>query len=326
MNKVKKREGCRSDLRIAKLRHWYFPRKAGQIPSAIFLLGFTLVFPQLLWAQSTPRLNSLFPAGGQLGTTVEVAIQGSDLAGAHTLIIEGEAGITAQLHAGGGEVDDTHKPVFEANCGECHELRSPNNTSMTPAQWEATVNRMIQEKGAQISPDAQTKIVAYLTSAARASGGLTAQLSIAPDAPLGFREVRIVGKHGTSTAWPFEVSHAPDTIETETNNLPETATSVDLPRIINGVINPSGDEDYYVFEGGAGERYVFSVKAYRLNNASSSSTRRCSFLTHKARNSRAATVSIASIRLLIIPSRQTAPISSASETCCIAAILTLFTG
>ena len=268
MNKVKKREGCRSDLRIAKLRHWYFPRKAGQIPSAIFLLGFTLVFPGLLWAQSTPRLNSLFPAGGQLGTTVEVAIQGSDLEGAHTLIIEGEAGITAQLHAGGGEVDDTHKPVFEANCGECHELRSPNNTSMTPAQWEATVNRMIQEKGAQISPDVQTKIVAYLTSAARASGGLTAQLSIAPDAPLGFREVRIVGKHGTSTAWPFEVSHAPDTIETETNNLPETATSVDLPRIINGVINPSGDEDYYVFEGGAGERYVFSVKAYRLNNVS----------------------------------------------------------
>ena len=32
----------------------------------------------------------LFPAGGQLGTTIEIAIQGSDLEGAHTLIIEGE--------------------------------------------------------------------------------------------------------------------------------------------------------------------------------------------------------------------------------------------
>ena len=45
-----------------------------------------------VFAQGTPRLNSLFPAGGQLGTTVEVAIQGSNLEGAHTLIIEGDPG------------------------------------------------------------------------------------------------------------------------------------------------------------------------------------------------------------------------------------------
>ena len=131
------------------------------------------------FAQGAPRLNSLFPAGGQLGTTVEIVIQGSDLEGAHTLIVEGDPGITAQLHPGGGEVDDTHKPVFEANCGQCHELRSPNNRSMTPTQWQATVQRMITEQGAEISPEAQTQIVAYLTSAARANAGLTAELTIA---------------------------------------------------------------------------------------------------------------------------------------------------
>ena len=220
------------------------------------------------FAQGIPRLNSLFPAGGQLGTTVEVAIQGSDLEGAHTLIIEGEPGITAQLYPVGGEVDDTHKPVFEANCGQCHELRSPNNRSMTPAQWEATVRRMVTEKGAEISTDAQTQIIAYLTSAARASGGLTAQLAIAPDAPIGLREVRVVGKHGTSTAWPFEISQTPDVLETESNNTPETATIIELPSLINGLINPGGDEDYYVFSGDEGQRCVFSVNAYRLNNIS----------------------------------------------------------
>ena len=219
-------------------------------------------------AQGTPRLNSLFPAGGQLGTTVEIAIQGSDLEGAHTLIVEGDPGITAQLHTGGGEVDDTHKPVFEANCGQCHELRSPNNRSMTPTQWQATVQRMIAEKGAEIGPEAQTQIVVYLTSAARANAGLTAELSIAPDASIGLREVRIVGKHGTSTAWPFEVSHVRDVVETESNNVPESATTIELPSLINGVVNPGGDEDYYVFEGTQGQRCVFSVKAYRLNNIS----------------------------------------------------------
>ena len=235
--------------------------------SIVFLLS--VIFPSLLWAQGNqPRLNSLFPAGGQAGTTVEMNVQGSDLEGAHTLIIEGEPGITGELHAGGGEIDNTHQPLFEANCGQCHELRSPNNRSMTPAQWEATVQRMITEKGAEIRPDDASKIVAYLKSAARASGGLTAQLSISPDAPIGLREVRIVGKNGTSTAWPFEVSHTAETLEMESNNLPEAATAIRLPGIINGAINPGGDEDYYVFEGVEGERCVFSVKAYRLNNVS----------------------------------------------------------
>ncbi len=220
------------------------------------------------YAQGTPRLNSLFPAGGQPGTTVEIAIQGSDLDEAREVIIEGESGITAQLHPAGGEVDNTHKPIFEANCGQCHELRSPSNRSMTPAQWKATVQRMITEKGAEISADAQTKIEEYLVSAARANAGLTAELSIAPDAPIGFREVRIVGKHGTSTAWPFEVSHTANVIETESNNAPGSATSIQLPTLINGVVNPGGDEDYYVFEGTKGQRCVFSVKAYRLNNVS----------------------------------------------------------
>ena len=232
---------------------------------------FTLLFISIslpVFAQGNPRLNSLFPAGGQPGTTVEIAIQGSDLDDAREVIIEGESGITAQLHPVGGEVDDTHKPVFEANCGQCHELRSPSNRSMTPTQWKATVQRMITEKGAEISPDAQTKIVDYLTSAARANAGLTAELSIAPDAPMGLREVRIVGKHGTSTAWPFEVSQTPNVIETESNNDPESATIIQLPSLINGVVNPGGDDDYYVFEGTKGQRCVFSVKAYRLNNVS----------------------------------------------------------
>ena len=235
--------------------------------STVFLLS--VIFPGLLFAQGNqPRLNSLFPAGGQIGTTVEMKVQGSDLEGAHTLIIEGEPGITGELHAGGGEIDNTHQPVFEANCGQCHELRSPNNRSMTPAQWEATVQRMIAEKGAEILPEDARKIIDYLKSAARASGGLTAQLSISPDASIGLREVRIVGKNGTSTAWPFEVSYTDETLETESNNLPEAATVIQLPRIINGAINPGGDEDYYVFEGVEGERCVFSVKAYRLNNVS----------------------------------------------------------
>ena len=47
-----------------------------------------------VFAQGTPRINALFPAGGQVGTTVDVTVHGADLVDAHTLIIEGDTGIT----------------------------------------------------------------------------------------------------------------------------------------------------------------------------------------------------------------------------------------
>jgi mono/diheme cytochrome c family protein len=237
-------------------------------PLLRLLLLVSMCAPISLFAQATPRLNSLFPAGGQVGKTVEVKIQGSDLDGAHTLIVEGDPGITGTLNTGGGEIDETHKPVFEANCGQCHELRSPSNRSMTATQWESVVKRMVREKGAEISEDDQTKIVHYLKSAARASGGMTAELVIAPDAPIGVRELRIVGKNGASTAWPFEITDVADTVETESNNLAESATAIELPIIINGAVNPGGDEDFFTFQGTKGDRCVFNVKAYRYNNIS----------------------------------------------------------
>ena len=237
-------------------------------PFPYLVLLYLFLTPLTLFAQATPRLNSLFPAGAQVGNTVEVKIQGSDLNGAYKLIVEGAPGIIGTLNPGGGKVDETHKPVFEANCGQCHELRSPSNRSMTATQWAAVVKRMVDNKGAEISEEDQTKITQYLKSAARASGGMTAELIIAPDAPIGVRELRIVGKNGASTAWPFEITNVPDAFETESNNHPEAATLIELPIIINGVINTSGDQDYYTFDGIKGDRCVFNVKAYRYNKIS----------------------------------------------------------
>ncbi len=219
-------------------------------------------------SQRTPRINVLFPAGGQVGTTVDVSIQGADLDDAHILIIEGEPGISGNLFAEGGEVDTTYQELFEATCTQCHELRSPSSRSMTPAQWEATVDRMIREKGAPIDPEGRDKIVSYLKSAARAGGGLTARLTIASDAMVGDREIRIVGKHGASTAWPFEVSQQVEKIDTEPNNTIDEATEIEMPLLVNGAIATSGDEDYFKFEGYAGDRCIFNVKAYWLNSAS----------------------------------------------------------
>ena len=220
------------------------------------------------FAQGTPRINALFPAGGQVGTTVDVSVQGADLVEPHTLIIEGETGITGELFDSSGEVDTTHQGLFEVACTQCHELRSPSNRSMAAAQWEATVDRMIKEKDAPISAEDRDKIVSYLKSAVAASGGLTLRLSIPPDTPPGVREIRIVGKFGASTAWPFEISEQVEEIELEPNSSIDEAVQVVTPVVINGLINSNADADFFQFDGHEGDRFIFEVKAFRLNNAS----------------------------------------------------------
>ena len=119
----------------------------------MFIIGcFCVTQVSGVFAQGTPRLSALFPVGGQVNTTVDVSIHGANIDDTHTLIIAGTPGIRGELLAAGGEVDTTHKELFEETCTQCHELRSPSNRSMTPAQWEATVDRMIQEKEVPISP------------------------------------------------------------------------------------------------------------------------------------------------------------------------------
>ena len=233
-----------------------------------FLGCFCLVQSDSVFAQGTPRINALFPAGGQVGTAVDVSVHGADLNDAHTLIVEGETGITGELFDSSGEVDTTHQALFENACTQCHELRSPSNRSMAAAQWEATVDVMINERDAPISAEDRDKIVSYLKSAVAASGGLTLRLSIPPDTPPGIRELRVVGKFGASTAWPFEISEKAEAIELEPNSSIDEATSVVTPIVINGLINSGADADFFQFDGYAGDRFIFEVRAFRLNNAS----------------------------------------------------------
>src|SRR5262249_38166549 len=49
------------------------------------LFFFFLVGPQSLWAQAAPKLDSVFPLGGQRGTTLDVEVRGTGLEGTHTV-------------------------------------------------------------------------------------------------------------------------------------------------------------------------------------------------------------------------------------------------
>lgn len=210
-----------------------------------------------------PRINTFFPIGGRVGTTVDVEVRGANLEGANLLLVHG-TGLSGTVQPGDAKVDETHKPVWQAKCGGCHELRSPANRSLTPAQWAATVDRMVKVRQAPLSTDEQAKVSAYLQSAARA-GRVTAQVKVAPDVLPGLYELRVGTPRGVSTAAFFEVGALPEVIGSSSTR--ELAQPVTLPCIANGCFASNGEHHYFKFKATKGQRLVFNLKGYRYNDA-----------------------------------------------------------
>ena len=191
-----------------------------------------------------------------------VDVRGSSLDGGGVVLVNAP-GVTGTLVPGGSKGDDTFRPVWEAKCGTCHELRSPANRSLTPAQWTSTVDRMVKVRQAPIAPADQAKIVKFLAAAA-ASGQMAAQLKIDPDTMPGLYEIRLVTARGVSTAGLFEVGTLPEV--QGVNGRRETAQIVKLPLVANGTLAARAERHYYRFEAKQGQRLVFDLKGYRYND------------------------------------------------------------
>ncbi|MDY0171218.1 MAG: PPC domain-containing protein, partial [Thermoguttaceae bacterium] len=69
-----------------------------------------------------------------------------------------------------------------------------------------------------------------------------------------------------SNRMPFAIDTLPEALEQESNNDRPQAQKVELPVIINGRIDQSGDWDVFRFEGKAGETIVAEVRARRLDS------------------------------------------------------------
>ncbi|MCX5812344.1 MAG: c-type cytochrome [Proteobacteria bacterium] len=52
--------------------------------------------------------------------------------------------------------------LFEKKCSVCHNLEKSTSKKKTPAEWEKTVKRMIESRGAKINDEEAKVIVDYL--------------------------------------------------------------------------------------------------------------------------------------------------------------------
>ncbi len=100
---------------------------------------------------------------------------------------------------------------------------------------------------------------------------LRIRVTVAPDATLSPRELRITTTNGVSTPVTLNVGFLREITEAQPNNTANEAQIVELPVAINGRIQEAAESDFYRFTARKGERLIFDVKAFRAGSSLDSS-------------------------------------------------------
>lgn len=102
----------------------------------------------------------------------------------------------------------------------------------------------------------------------RAGASVQAKITVAPDAALGPREVRVVTAQGVSSVGMVVIVNDPVTAEDDDkkNDEPKGAQALELPRVVSGAIGKVEDVDWYSFHAESGQQLTFSLWGNRLEN------------------------------------------------------------
>ncbi|MEE9913812.1 MAG: hypothetical protein K4571_19045 [Deltaproteobacteria bacterium] len=65
------------------------------------------------------------------------------------------------LSAGTAFAQSAGKAIVDSACSQCHSTGKIHNANKKPAEWQATLDRMIH-KGAKIKPEEKNTVLKYL--------------------------------------------------------------------------------------------------------------------------------------------------------------------
>jgi len=241
-------------------------------------------------AQVSPRIGYVYPAGGQQGGTFQVKVGGQFLDGADKVFVSG-AGVQAT-------VAEHVKPITQKEFARLREqltslqekrqaaLRSGNKRGKQaeakdakPAEkevkWTAEDEKLLAE--------IRKKLATFIRRPANPAIAetVTIQVTVAPDAQPGEREIRLAASLGLTNPLVFHVGQLPEFSQRAAQvgqeakpkpsrfafqppvSRPKPETNVTLPAVINGQIMP-GAVDRYRFTARKGERLVIAASARQL--------------------------------------------------------------
>ena len=278
----------------------------------IILLGgiASLTLSLAAHAQRRPYIGYVYPAGGQQATTFQVRLGGQDLDALHSVLVTGP-GVTARVvdyyrRLGNQEVQLLNEQLKELKrapdtAPAMAPVMAPAMTNENPAKAnenpaKANENPAKPSMEAEKPPESSNKDdpaqnlasrierrirEAVQTPACASIANLVLlEITIAPDAPPGPRELRLVTARGVSNPLQFHVGQLPES--TRTPMIPatlqvlgkeaaalrkrppeEAEVRVTLPCTVNGQI-ASGEVNRYRFQANKGQHLVISTLARQL--------------------------------------------------------------
>jgi hypothetical protein len=240
-----------------------------------------------------PHIGYLYPAGGQQGTKVRITIGGQLLRGVNDVYVSGD-GVSASVIEFQGRLKTLNQDQRQELQKRLNELRQ-KKTGAPAGKGPAVArkNKEPQKKDPNAPAEMETKPVELpdhpllrnldklslegLDKVAQEfirpnlnqqnmqiAETVLIEVTIAPDAAPGDREVRLGCAAGLSNLMRFWVGTLPEMREPEFNDPGKPVTTrVDVPAVINGQILP-GEVDRYRFHGVQGQSFVIETQARRL--------------------------------------------------------------
>ncbi|MHC4896399.1 MAG: PPC domain-containing protein [Planctomycetota bacterium] len=265
------------------------------------LTAFLLVVASAALAQRVPHVGYTYPAGGKQGTTFDVRVAGQNLGAVARVFVSGP-GVSA-------EVVSYSRPLNGRKFNELREKAQKLQRKQAALRRQAQQRRQQRgrqggrqrggKRGGQQPPAAdQTwtaedeKTLREYRAAVddrnrrRANPALAdtavLRVTIAPDAKLGLRELRLLARGNLTNPMVFCVGDLPEIKEAETPDAqraqrgrrgrgrgrdtrrrPPENTRLTLPAVANGQIMP-GDVDRFRFAARKGQQLVIAVSAREL--------------------------------------------------------------
>jgi hypothetical protein len=224
--------------------------------------------------RTTPHLAYIYPGGGQQGTTFSISIGGQNLNGPVAAYVSG-AGATAKI--AGYERPLTQKEIndLREKADELQAKRAAARSDATKPPFTTEDEKLANEIRQTLATRGNRQVPPALAET------VTIEMTLAPDAPLGQRELRLTAASGLSNPIAFCVGQLPEIAEpvvtataarppprARSGNLRAARMSssnqeVALPATINGQILP-GEVDRFRFTARRGQRLVFAVAARAL--------------------------------------------------------------
>ena len=252
------------------------------------------------WAQNQ-YIGYVYPAGGQQGTTFPIRLGGQGLVYASDVVVSGE-GVSVRLvdyyrvmnnqelgllrqqlnelqkkETTVGDVMAAKMAWFEfpAPIGpETEPAATAAKDGPAPSEKEVAKQNLIERIERMFAEDERNPAVRSHTEL------VFAEVTVAPDAKPGRREIRVITKRGISNALPFYVGQVPEVARKpmKTCQKPvlgkeylaqrkrppeEEEMRITVPCTMNGQI-AAGEVNRYRFQASKGQRLVISAKARQL--------------------------------------------------------------